>query len=102
MAKELRKAPGMRERSPGKWELIVEAPRDPVSGKRRQISRIFEGTLRDAKKARAEVSRGRHTGSGATLDDLCEAWLVELERKGRSPNTIHNYRKTYQHDIARR
>ena len=104
MAKQLRKAPGMRERSPGVWELIVEAARDPVTGKRRQVSRTFRGNLRDAKKARAEllteISAGRHTGTAATLDDLCEAWLVELDRKGRSPNTIHNYRKTYQHDIA--
>ena len=40
----LRTAPGMRERSPGAWELIVEAGRDPVTGKRRQASRIFNGT----------------------------------------------------------
>ncbi len=104
MAKELRKAPGMRERGPGKWELIVQAGRDPVSGKQRQVSRTFQGNMRDAKKARAdllaEVSAGRHDGTGATLDDLCEAWLQELERKGRSPNTIHNYRKSYRHDVA--
>ncbi len=104
MAKELRKAPGMRERRPGVWELVVEAGRDPVTGKQRQVSRTFRGNLRDAKKARAEllaeVNSGRHDGTAATIDDLCDAWLVELERKGRSPNTIHNYRKTYRHDIA--
>lgn len=38
----------MRERSPGTWELIVESGRDPVTGKRRQVSRIFRGTMRDA------------------------------------------------------
>lgn len=86
---ELRTAPGMRERSPGVWELIVEAGRDPVTGKRRQVSRIFRGNLRDAKKARAallvEVGKGRHTGSRATLDDLFAEWIIELRRKGRSP-----------------
>ncbi|CAN5856789.1 hypothetical protein BH18ACT2_BH18ACT2_21870 [soil metagenome] len=46
---QLRKAPGMRERSPGTWELIVEAGRDPVTGRMRQVSRTFHGTLRDAK-----------------------------------------------------
>ena len=60
----------MRERSPGVWELIVEGGRDPVTGKRRQVSRVFRGNLRDAKKARAEllveVGKGRHTGTGAT------------------------------------
>ncbi len=97
---ELRRAPGMRERSPDVWELIVEAGRDPVTGKRRQVSRIFRGNLRAATKARAalltEVSRGRHVGTSATVDDLFVEWVKELERKGRSPHTIVNYRKAYR------
>lgn len=100
---ELRKAHGMRERSPGVWEIIVEAGRDPVTGRYRQVSRVFRGSLRDAQKERArlltEVAGGRHTGTGATLDDLCEAWLVELERKGRSAKTIHGYRQNYRHNV---
>ena len=90
----------MRERAPGVWELIVEAGRDPVTGKRRQVSRVFRGNLRDAKKARAallvEVGKGRHTGSRATLDDLFAEWIIELRRKGRSPNTVHGYELVYK------
>lgn len=93
----------MRERSPGVWELIVEAGRDPLTGRRRQVSRVFRGNLREAKKARAELlveaSRGRHTGSRATLDDLFDEWIVELGRKGRSPNTIHGYELVYRRNI---
>ena len=53
------------------WELIVEAGRDPVTGRKTAgESRVFHGTLRDAKKARAEllveVGKGRHTGTAAT------------------------------------
>lgn len=103
MAKPLRTAPGMRERSPGVWELIVEAGHDPVTGKRRQASRIFRGTLPEAKKARAallvEASKGRHTGTGATVEHLFHEWIIELERKGRSPNTIHGYKKSYERNI---
>ena len=103
MANELRKAPGMRERSPGSWELIVEAGRDPVSGKRRQVSRMFNGNLRDAKQARAEmivqVKRGQHSGTGTTVDELFDQWISELERKGRSPNTIYGYQKVYNRNI---
>ena len=84
-------------------ELIVEAGRDPVTGRRRQVSRMFYGSLRDAKKARAalltEVSKGKHTGTRATLDDLFDDWIVELKRKGRSPNTIHGYEKCYARNI---
>ena len=92
---ELRSAPGMRERSPGVWELILEAGRDPVTGRRRQFSRTFRGNLREAKKARAallvEAGKGRHEGTNASLDDLFGDRVVELKRKGRSPNTIAGY-----------
>ena len=102
MAK-LRKAPGMRERSPGVWELYVDAGRDVLTGERRRISRSFRGNLRDAKKRRAEllseVARGRRSGAQATLDDLCNDWLQELELLGRSPSTIDNYTRHYRHDI---
>ena len=100
---QLRTSPGMRERAPGVWELIVEAGRDPVSGRRRQVSRIFNGSIRVAKKARAamivEVSKGRHTGTRATVDDLFRDWIVELKRKGRSPNTIQGYKGVYEGKI---
>ena len=79
MAQERRTATGMRERAPGVWELIVEAGRDPVTGRRRQVSRIFHGSLRDAKLPRAqllvEVGRGRRTGAKVTLDHLQEEWI---------------------------
>jgi hypothetical protein len=84
MAK-LRSAPGMRERAPEVWELVVQVGRDPVSGKHRQISRTFRGNLRNAKKARAdlivEVSKGGHFGSRATVDDLFADCIVELEAR---------------------
>jgi integrase len=102
MAK-LRNAPGMRERAPEVWELVVQTGRDPVTGKHRQVSRTFRGNLRDAKKARAEliveVSKGRHTGSRATLDDLFAEWIIELRRKGRSPNTVYGYELVYRRNI---
>jgi integrase len=99
----LRKAPGMRERSPGVWELRVQAGIDPVTGKRREVSHTFRGNMRDARKARAEllaeVGKGRHTGTAATVNDLFEEWVVELRRKGRSPNTVHGYEGSYRRNI---
>ena len=103
MTSDLRKAPGMRERSPGAWELIVEAGRDPVSGRRRQVSRMFYGSLRDATKARAEllveVGRGHHLGTAATVDDLFAGWIAELRRKGRSPHTTYGYENVYRRNV---
>jgi hypothetical protein len=90
----------MRERSRNVWELVVEAGIDPVTGRRRQISRVFRGTLREAKTARAapltEVSKGRHTATRVTVAYLFSNWIAELERNGRSPNTVAGYRHTYE------
>jgi integrase len=64
---------------------------------------MFYGTMRDAKRARAEllveVGRGKHKGTDATLDTLFKEWIAELERKGRSPNTVYGYRKVYERNI---
>ena len=93
----------MRERAPGVWELIVPAGVDPVTGRRRQVSRTFRGNLRDAKTARAalltEVSLGRHAGASVTVDQLYRDWIEELRRKGRSPNTVYGYEKVYERSI---
>jgi integrase len=67
------------------------------------VSRIFRGNARDAKKARAallvETTKGHHSGTRATLDDLFDAWLIELRRKGRSPHTVHGYSRVYERNI---
>lgn len=104
MGQQLRTSSGMRERSPNVWELVVQAGVDPLTGKRRQVSRTFRGNLRDARKARAEllveVGQGRHGGSSGPVDDLFEDWITELRRKGRSPNTIHGYETNYRRNIS--
>ena len=53
----------MRERRPGVWELIVQLPRDPASGRASQLSRTVRGTKREGQRALAalvaEVSAGK-------------------------------------------
>lgn len=102
MAK-LRTSPGMRERAPDVWELIVETGRDPVTGRRRQVSRTFRGNLSSAKKERArlltEAGKGRHDGTNANVGELFDEWILELTRKGRSPNTVDGYQRTYHRNI---
>lgn len=103
MAAKKRPAPGIQPKGPGVWELFAEAGRDPVTGKRMRVSRIFRGNLREAKKARAQlvvdVSSGQHSGTRATMDDLFRDWMFELERKNRKPSTIYNYGRRYRRDI---
>ena len=81
----------------------MEGGRDPLTGRRRQVSRSFRGSLQEAKVARAallvEVKKGRHSGTNAVLDDLFVDWIEELKRKGRSPNTVRGYEKVYTRNI---
>ncbi|HET9600519.1 MAG TPA: hypothetical protein VFP08_02975 [Acidimicrobiales bacterium] len=50
----------LRSRRPGVWELIIQLPRDPLTGRPRQLSRTFHGTKREAQRAlAAEVAWSR-------------------------------------------
>jgi integrase len=98
-----RKTPGVRQLGTRSWEINVSAGVDPaktaVAGRTvyRRVYRRVEGTLTDAKNARqqlaVEARQGRYGGTDATVDELLDAWLRELERIGRAPSTIASYRK---------
>lgn len=86
----------LRERRPGVWELIVQLPRDPVTGKPRQTTRTISGTKRDAQRALsalvAEVDAGNVSASTATLDELLDKWL-EVKAERLSITTAAEYRR---------
>ena len=46
----------------GVWRVDVEIPRDPVSGRRRRISRRVQGTRVDAEVALAKLRAADHDG----------------------------------------
>jgi integrase len=54
---------GMRQRQPVVWEVRLEAGRDPVTGRRRQISQSVKGTKRDAQKVLNELAAKADLGS---------------------------------------
>lgn len=85
----------MRERSAGVWEVRAEAGRDPLTGKRRQISRTVRGSKRDAEKVLnalvAEADRGDAQGTDATFQALTDRWL-EQAGPDLSPTTLRRYR----------
>lgn len=86
---------GLRERKPGVWEVRAEAGRDPVTGRRRQVSRSVRGTKRDAEKVLnkllADSDLGHHTGTDAKFDELAREWLAMAETD-LSPSTLRRYR----------
>lgn len=80
----------MRQRS-GSWELRVYAGRDPVSGKKRWVSRTVAGGKREAARALAKLSAevgGRVVApTSATVADLLEQWFA-FARDDFSPKTV--------------
>lgn len=84
-----------RERSPGVWELRVETGRDPVTGRRRSLSKTVRGSKRDAESVLnilvAQAEQGTHVGSEATFKDVAERWLTVSEGD-LSPTTVRRYR----------
>jgi hypothetical protein len=45
----------IRSRGSGTWQLVVDAGRDPLTGRRCQLTRTFRGTRREADRAGAEL-----------------------------------------------
>jgi integrase len=80
---------------PGVWVVRIDGGRDPVTGRRRQISRTVQGTKRDAQRVLNEMAvdadKGRFTGTNTTFRQLSEEWL-ELARADLSPTTVRSYR----------
>jgi integrase len=87
---------------PGVWEARIDAGRDPVTQRRRQISRSVKGSKREAQKVlnemASEADRGRFTGTSATFGELCDGWLA-LAKPGLSPVTIRNYENLLKNHI---
>jgi len=86
----------IRERRPGSWELIVQLPRDPVTGRAKQLSRMVHGTKREAQRALAElvtkVSAGKISSSATTLSQLLVQWL-DLVSAQLAATTVREYRR---------
>ena len=69
----------LRQRSQGSWTLTVELPRDPSTGRRRQVYETFAGTKRKAQDRLAELiaqvqsgtvrARGPQLGTGAVAQN---------------------------------
>ena len=84
----------IRERSPGKWSVILDV-RDPETGKRRRKWHAFTGTKREAQKECARLITEMTTGSyiepsKLTVAAFLERW-VEHTRSQIAPKTHERY-----------
>lgn len=70
--------------------------RDPVTGRKRQLTRTVPGTRKDAENARNEmlvaVQQGRATGTNVTFGELLDAWFDSASPDW-SPRTALEHRR---------
>ena len=85
----------LREKYPGIWQVRFDAGRDPVTGRRRQLSRNVRGSKRQAQQALnalvAEAESGRRVGTSGTFEQLSTRWLALVEND-LSPTTLRTYK----------
>jgi integrase len=83
------------------WELRVSAGSDPVTGRRRVVTRTFYGSRKAADKALTkllgELDDGAHRGPDASLGTLLDRWWAHASTRW-APATRRGYatyRRTY-------
>lgn len=88
-----------------KWEIRLYLGRDPVTGKRRDLSRTFYGTHRDADQEMAKLyvehslpARSKQVTTSVTVEELLSEWL-ELARLDLRPKTAFEYAARIRRDI---
>lgn len=88
----------IRELGEGRWQVMYDIDPDPVTGKRRQKSKVVHGTRSDAETVRdrivLEVEEGRHAAGGrVTVAGFYRQWIAALEAAPTpSQGTVDFYR----------
>lgn len=85
----------IRERGPGKWALVYDAPPGP-DGRRRQKTKIVHGTKKEAQKALREIHQQIDNGcyvepDRISLADYLDRWLKEYVQPNLSAKTAQEY-----------
>ena len=101
-----RTAEGVRERSPGSFEIRYEGPRDRA-GRRKALSVTFrcdtiDGALRERRRLQAEVDAGRHIDrTKLTVADHVEKRINQwVSLDAITPKTAMRYRELAANQIA--
>ncbi len=86
----------IKQRSKGSWTIILDAGRDPATGKRRQQWHTVKGTKREAEKRLAELVHNVDIGeysnpSKVTMGDFLARWVKEYAWPNLSPETAQVY-----------
>jgi len=89
--------PGHLEKiSKDSWTIIIEAGRDPATGKRKRIKKAFRGTKKEAEKELARMLTEIETGlycepSKLSFGEYLKKWLADYAKVKTSPKTYSRY-----------
>jgi integrase len=87
----------IRKRDEGVYQVRVSAGRDPVTGRYKTITETVHGSQSQAEDVAAriiaKVRNGHLAATSGSVRELLDRWIEAQETRGRSPKTIHEYRK---------
>ena len=94
----------IKKRSKGSWTIVVDLPRDPATGKRRQQWRTIKGTKRDAEHELVEILQSLETGSyikpnRITVGEYLQQWSETYALMHTSPRTAESYQSEVQNHL---
>ncbi|SNY26922.1 Site-specific recombinase XerD [Orenia metallireducens] len=91
----------LRKKGNGKWQIIVEVGRDPITGKRNRKYKTVEGTKKQAEAVMAKLITKIDTGSyidpkDMTVADLLNQWLESYCKPNLQPRSYESYKMITQ------
>lgn len=86
----------LEKRSKSSWTIVIEAGRDPVTGKRKRIKVAFRGTKRQAEREMHRLLHELESGtyvepSSMTVGEYLLWWLEHYARPSTAPRTFESY-----------
>lgn len=95
----------LEKRSKSSWTIVIEAGRDPATGKRRRIYRAVQGNKTQAKQAMeqilAELQRGTYVQPDkATVAEYLRQWVKTYCEPNLADSTIAGYSRTIEKHVV--
>lgn len=86
----------IRQRRPKVWQITIELPKDPITGKRNRKYRTVEGTKKEAERAMhefiTELEKGIYVAnSNISITEWVHTWLEVYIIPNVSPTTLSRY-----------
>jgi len=86
------------------WTIIVDVGKDPVTGKRKQLSQTFKGTHKEAERELSHILTMIESGKGVkpiklTLGQYLNQWLDEYAKVNTTPRTYQRYKEIVRDNL---